>query len=107
MNLVETENCHPSELNKETEQAKTDRNSSLTTLQGISSMIQTVMNLPSKSAMVSTLEGILAMTQGVLNIGVRVPQQVAGSKRVKKEESDDEGSGEVFRSASRQPPISI
>ena len=35
------------------------------------------------------------MTQGVLNIGVRVPQQVAGSKRVKKEESDDEGFGNI------------
>jgi hypothetical protein len=79
------------ELQTQVHQARADQASIVTTLQGLSGMIQGVLSLGSRAMMVTTLQGVLGMIQGVLNLGVRMPIQLAGSKHARiKQEYDSE-----------------
>ena len=76
-------------LHAQLSQAQADHASLMTTLQGVSGMIQGALSLGSKTMMVTTLQGVLGMLQGVLSLGFRVSNPAGGTKHARIKEEDD------------------
>jgi chromosome segregation ATPase len=76
-------------LKAQLSQAQLDHASLMTTLQGVSGMIQGALSLGSETMMVSTLQGVLGMLRGVLNLGFRVSKPAGGTKHARIKEEDD------------------
>ncbi|KAF8853690.1 hypothetical protein BDZ45DRAFT_806466 [Acephala macrosclerotiorum] len=71
--------------------AQEDKVSMTATLQGVSSMIQGVLTMPTRTLMVGTLQGVLSMMQGILTMGAHQhPTNTSGKRdRIKEEIEDD------------------
>ena len=78
-------------LKTQVDQARADHASIMTTLRGVSGMIQGVLGLRSKEMMVATLQSVLGMLRGVLNLDTRVSNPASGTKHARVREEDDDG----------------
>jgi hypothetical protein len=79
------------ELKTQVDQARADHASIMTTLRGVSGMIQGVLGLGSKEMMVATLQSVLGMLRGVLNLDTGVSNPASGTKHARVKEEDDYG----------------
>jgi hypothetical protein len=78
-------------LKTQVDQARADHASIMTTLRGVSGMIQGVLGLGGKEMMVATLQSVLGMLRGVLNLDTRVSNPASGTKHARVREEDDDG----------------
>jgi DNA repair exonuclease SbcCD ATPase subunit len=76
-------------LKAQLSQAQADHASLMTTLQGVSGMIEGALSLGSKTMMVTILQGVLGMLREVLNLGFRASNLDGGTKRARIKEEDD------------------
>jgi hypothetical protein len=81
-------------LKTQVDQARADHASIMTTLRGISRMIEGVIGLGplgSRDMMVATLQSVLGMLRGVFNLDTGVSNPASGTKHARVKEEDDDG----------------
>lgn len=78
-------------LRRQLSQTRAEKASIMTTLHGVSSMIESVVSMESREEMEPTLQGVLGTLKGALGSDTRTSTQLAGRKRGRTEEEGSEG----------------